>query len=92
MTFEFRGKSGVVHKVDCRDARIARIVKQCRDLPGYELFQYVDEAGERRGVESSDVNDYVRAACGEAFTAKDVAFTVSRALLNTRKNPQSAQH
>ncbi len=71
VTFEFRGKSGIAHRVDCRDARIARIVKQCRDLPGYELFQYVDEAGERRAVESSDVNDYVRAACGEAFTAKD---------------------
>ena len=71
VTFEFRGKSGIVHKVDCRDARIARIVKACRDLPGYELFQYVDDAGERHSVESSDVNDYVRDACGEAFTAKD---------------------
>ena len=71
VTFEFRGKSGIAHRVDCRDARLARIVKQCRDLPGYELFQYVDDAGERRAVESSDVNDYVRAASGEEFTAKD---------------------
>ena len=55
----------------CSDARLARIVKACRDLPGYELFQYVDEAGERCAVDSSDVNDYVREACGEAFTAKD---------------------
>jgi len=71
VTCEVRGKSGIAHRVDCRDARLARIVKQCRDLPGYELFQYVDDAGERRAVESSDVNDYVRAASGEEFTAKD---------------------
>ena len=69
--FEFRGKSGIVHSIDLRDARLARIVKTCRELPGYELFQYVDDDGQRKGIESSDVNDYLREICSEAFTAKD---------------------
>jgi DNA topoisomerase-1 len=69
--FEFRGKSGVAHSVGVQDARLARIVKACRDLPGYELFQYVDESGERCAIDSADVNDYLRQVCGEAFTAKD---------------------
>jgi DNA topoisomerase I len=69
--FEFRGKSGIVHSVGLQDARLARTVKACRDLPGYELFQYVDDNGERCAIGSADVNDYVRDACGEAFTAKD---------------------
>ena len=56
MRFEFRGKSGVAHLVDLHDARLARIVKACRDLPGYELFQYVDEKGERQTICSDDVN------------------------------------
>ena len=95
VTFEFRGKSGIVHSVDCRDARIARIVKACRDLPGYELFQYVDEGGERRSVDSSDVNDYVREACGEAFTAKDFrtwagTVLVARALADAPSAPTAA--
>jgi DNA topoisomerase-1 len=54
-----------------RDPRVARVVKQCRALPGYELFQYVDEAGQRHQVGSEDVNEYVRDATGEDFTAKD---------------------
>jgi DNA topoisomerase I len=69
--FEFRGKSGVTHRVGVQDARLARIVKACRDLPGYELFQYESDDGQRCGVGSADVNDYVRQVCGEAFTAKD---------------------
>jgi DNA topoisomerase-1 len=69
--FEFRGKSGKVHRTGFRDRRLARIVKACQDVPGQRLFQYVDEAGERRAVESSDVNDYIRAAMGEGFSAKD---------------------
>jgi DNA topoisomerase I len=71
LTFEFKGKSGKVHSIDVADARAARIVKQCRELPGYELFQYVDEEGEKRTVGSEDVNDYVRDAMGQDFTAKD---------------------
>jgi DNA topoisomerase-1 len=69
--FEFRGKSGVQHAVDLQDARLAKIVKACRDLPGYELFQYVDDDGERQTIDSADVNDYLREISGQDFTAKD---------------------
>ena len=69
--FEFRGKSGVAHRVGVQDARLARIVKACRDLPGYDLFQYESDDGQRCAIGSADVNDYLRQACGEAFTAKD---------------------
>jgi DNA topoisomerase-1 len=69
--FEFLGKSGVSHAVDLHDARLARIVKACRDLPGHELFQYVDEQGERQTIGSDDVNAYLREVSGDDFTAKD---------------------
>jgi DNA topoisomerase-1 len=71
LTFTFRGKSGVEHEVDLDDRRLARVVKACRDLPGYELFQYLDEDGKRQTIESSDVNEYLRAIAGEDFTSKD---------------------
>jgi DNA topoisomerase-1 len=69
--FEFRGKHGVRHRVRVHDPRVARIVRRCRDLPGEELFEYLDGNGRRRDVSSSDVNDYLREAAGEEFTAKD---------------------
>jgi DNA topoisomerase-1 len=69
--FEFRGKSGVRHAIDVNDRRLARIVKQCRDLPGQTLFQYVDDDGRRRDVSSGDVNAYLREITGQDFTAKD---------------------
>ena len=69
--FEFKGKSGKVHSVQLHDRRLARVVKQCQELPGQELFQYVDEAGERHAVESSDVNEYIREISGSDFSAKD---------------------
>jgi DNA topoisomerase-1 len=69
--FEFKGKSGVEHAIDLQDKRLAKIVKACRDLPGYELFQYVDDDGARQTVDSADVNDYLREISGEDFTAKD---------------------
>jgi len=69
--FTFKGKSGVRHTIDVNNPRLARIVKQCRDLPGQELFQYVDERGHRQDVTSTDVNAYIRDIAGEAFTAKD---------------------
>lgn len=69
--FSFRGKSGVYHKVKVHDRRLARIVKRTRDLPGQELFQYVDDDGETHSIDSSDVNDYLRAITGEDYTAKD---------------------
>jgi DNA topoisomerase-1 len=69
--FDFRGKSGKEHEIDLEDRRLAAIVHACRDLPGQELFQYVDESGRVCDVGSGDVNDYVRAISGEDFTAKD---------------------
>ena len=69
--FRFRGKSGVYHKVQVHDRRVARIIRRSRDLPGQELFQYVDDEGETHSIDSSDVNDYLRAITGEDYTAKD---------------------
>ena len=71
LRFQFRGKSGIVHAVDLDDRRLARIVRQSRDLPGYELFQYLDEAGERHTIDAADVNAYLKAIAGDEFTAKD---------------------
>lgn len=69
--FEFRGKSGIRHCLDITDRRVARIVKQSRDLPGYELFQYLDEDARRHCITSGDVNEYLRRIAGDDFTAKD---------------------
>ena len=69
--FEFRGKGGKRHAVQIFDRRLARIVRQCRDVPGYELFQYYDEVGEKRSVGSEDVNAYLREIGDDDFTAKD---------------------
>jgi DNA topoisomerase-1 len=71
LRFTFRGKSGVPHTVDVTDRRVARVVQQCQDLPGQELFQYVDEHGRRQAVSSDDVNAYLRTATGRDVTAKD---------------------
>lgn len=68
--FEFVGKSGKEHSVTLRDPRLARIVKRCQDIPGYELFQYYDEDGERRVVDSADVNAYLQDITGKPLTAK----------------------
>ncbi len=69
--FEFRGKSGKVHRTGFSDRRLARIVKACQHLPGQRLFQYLDDEGQRHAVESSDVNAYIRDVLGEDFSAKD---------------------
>ena len=69
--FQFRGKSGIVHAVDLEDRRLARIVRRSRDLPGYELFQYLDDAGEPRTIDAVDVNAYLKMIAGNEFTAKD---------------------
>jgi len=69
--FRFRGKGGLMHEVGLRDRRLAAIVRRCQDLPGQELFQYVDEEGEVRDVASDDVNDYLREVSGGDYTAKD---------------------
>jgi DNA topoisomerase I len=69
--FEFRGKSGKAHSVSLSDRRLARIVQRCQDIPGEDLFQYIDEEGVRQTISSGDVNDYLREISGEDFTAKD---------------------
>jgi len=71
IVFRFRGKSGKSHAIRLADPRLARLVKRCRDLPGQELFQYLDEAGEPQPVNSADVNAYLREIAGEDFTSKD---------------------
>jgi DNA topoisomerase I len=71
IAFDFRGKHGLKHHIDLRDRRLARIVKRCRDIPGQDLFRYLDEDGEAHSVDSEDVNDYLRAISGEEITAKD---------------------
>ena len=71
LSFRFKGKSGKTWDVALKDRRVARIVKACQDLPGQELFQYLDADGTQRDVTSSDVNAYLREITGEDFTAKD---------------------
>ena len=71
LRFRFRGKSGRQHEVDVRDDQIAKIISRLQDLPGQELFQYIDENGEVRDVKSQDVNDYLREITKEDFSAKD---------------------
>jgi len=71
LRFRFRGKSGIEHRIELREPRLAAIVRRMQDLPGQELFQYVNEAGTVRGIESADVNAYLREIAGEAFTTKD---------------------
>lgn len=71
ITFSFKGKKGVEHKIDMKDRRLARLVKKCKDIPGYDLFQYFDEDGERQTLESGDVNEYLREVTQQEFTAKD---------------------
>jgi DNA topoisomerase-1 len=71
VTFSFKGKSGIKHKIDLNDRRLARILERLTDLPGQELFQYVDERGTPQTLASSDVNVYLKEISGEDFTAKD---------------------
>jgi DNA topoisomerase-1 len=71
LRFRFRGKRGIEHEVDVEDRRIARIVRKLQELPGQELFQYVDDDGKLQNLSSQDVNDYLREVTGEDFTAKD---------------------
>ncbi|MBV9674270.1 MAG: DNA topoisomerase IB, partial [Verrucomicrobia bacterium] len=69
--FAFRGKSGVKHSIKVSDRRLARIVQKCQDLPGQHLFQYLDEEGNPKEIESEDVNAYLESISGQQFTAKD---------------------
>ena len=94
--FEFRGKSGVHHALDLNDRRLAKIIKQCQELPGYELFQYISEDGTRCSIDSADVNNYLRDIAGNDFSSKDFrtwAGTVlaARALLEFEVAKSNAQ-
>lgn len=82
LTFAFKGKSGVEHRVSVRDRRLARVIRSLRDLPGQSLFKYRDADGDLCPITSDDVNAYIRDAMGEQFSAKDFrtwAGTVSAA-------------
>ncbi|MBI0434090.1 DNA topoisomerase IB [Roseomonas sp. KE0001] len=71
LRFTFRGKSGKEWRLALRDRRVAKVVRACQELPGQALFQYIDGEGERRGIDSADVNAYLRAISGHDITAKD---------------------
>jgi DNA topoisomerase-1 len=71
LRFEFKGKSGKTWKLQVKDRRIAKIIRALQDLPGQDLFQYLDEDGERRSVTSADVNEYLKEITGREVTAKD---------------------
>ncbi|MFA6087982.1 DNA topoisomerase IB [Mucilaginibacter sp.] len=71
LNFEFKGKKGVMHKVALQSKKLAKLVKQCRDIPGKELFQFYNEEGERCTIGSGDINNYLKEITGEDFTAKD---------------------
>ena len=71
LRFSFRGKSGVEHNVSITDGRLARIIQRCQDLPGIELFQYLDAFGKRQAITSDDINEHLRDITGRDITAKD---------------------
>jgi DNA topoisomerase-1 len=71
LKFEFKGKKGVFHKVSLQSKKLAKLVKQCRDIPGKELFQYYNDEGDHCTIGSGDVNHYLQEIMGEDFTAKD---------------------
>jgi DNA topoisomerase I len=84
LRFRFRGKSGRIREVETSDARLARIVRRCQEIPGQDLFQYLDEEGTPRSVTSGDVNQYLREISGEEFTAKDFRTWAGTALPTLR--------
>ena len=71
MQFLFKGKKGVSHNISIKNKRLAKIVKNCRDIPGKELFQYYDDNGEHKSIDSGMVNNYLKTITGQDFTAKD---------------------
>jgi DNA topoisomerase-1 len=71
INFEFKGKKGVYHKIALNSRKLAKLVKQCREIPGKELFQYYNADGEKCALDSADVNNYLKQITGEDFTAKD---------------------
>jgi DNA topoisomerase I len=72
ISLSFKGKKGILHNITLRNKRLARTVKECRDIPGKELFQYYDADGNRKGIDSGNVNEYIRSATTADFSAKDI--------------------
>lgn len=71
ITFAFTGKRGIAHKISLHNKRLAKAVKDCRDIPGKELFQYYTENGERKSIDSTMLNNYIHDVTGADFSAKD---------------------
>lgn len=71
VTFEFHGKSGIEHAITLEDQRLAKIIQQCQEIPGYELFQYADEDQRRQTIDPGDVNDYLQQVTEETSATKD---------------------
>ncbi|MCM5661353.1 DNA topoisomerase IB [Galbibacter mesophilus] len=71
MKFHFKGKRGKQHKITIKNKRLKRLVMQCKEIPGWELFQYYDETGQHQSVDSGMVNDYIHQLSGDHFSAKD---------------------
>jgi DNA topoisomerase-1 len=96
LRFRFRGKSGVRHCIELREPRLVAIVRCMQDLPGQELFQYVDDAGATHAIESADVNAYLKRVAGDAFTSKDfrtwAGSILALQLLARAEPPASAAH
>src|SRR5690242_3064875 len=88
LRFRFRGKSGKQHEVDVTDRRIAKIISKLQDLPGQDLFQYVDDEGKIHDVTSQDVNEYLREITGEDFSAKDFRTLAGTVLTAVALNAQ----
>ena len=88
LRFRFRGKSGRDHEVDVTDRRMAKIVAKLQDLPGQDLFQYVDDEGKVRDITSQDVNEYLREITGEDFSAKDFRTLAGTVLTAVALNAQ----
>jgi DNA topoisomerase I len=91
--FNFRGKSGVYHELDVTHPRVAKTIKKCIELPGYELFQYVDKELGKRAIDSRDVNEYLQTIAGEDMSAKDFrtwgGTTIAGAVLYQLGSPDS---
>jgi DNA topoisomerase-1 len=92
--FDFKGKHSIQHEVEVECSDLARVVKKCQELPGSELFEYLDEQGQVHDVKSSDVNEYLRSVAGHLFSAKDFrtwAGTVAAAYELSRCEPCTSQ-
>jgi DNA topoisomerase-1 len=72
INFSFKGKKGIYHKITLKNKKLARIIKECRDIPGNELFQYYDHDGNRKSIDSGKVNQYIKSITNADFTAKDL--------------------